>query len=398
MPSTPATNAKFKDVLAGLTVAFALIPEALAFAVVAGLSPLTGLYAAFTVGFITSVFGTRAGMISGATGAVAVVLTPVAAELGPEAVFATVIGAGFLQVLAGLGGLGRRLHIRSKPVISGFLNGLAIILFISQAGQFRYTAGDHTSHWLQGSQLFSTILLVTLAIVVVVLLPRLSKAVPSSLAAILLLFLLAPLLPWPVRHIGDIASVKGTFPPFHLPAIAFTPATVLYILPHSAIMACVGIIESLLTMSMLDRIRNEQSSPKKEMLVQGFANIVSGSFSGMGGCAMTGQTRLNMEAGGKTRLAGLTASLLLLVFILFASALVNQIPTAALAGIMIMIAVNTFQWESLSSLRTAPLKDSVIMLTVTGIGVATGNLALAVITGLLLSALINKFTNQQCST
>jgi sulfate permease, SulP family len=192
MPITSAISSKFKEALAGLTVAFALIPEALAFAVVAGLPPLTGLYAAFTVGFITSAFGTRAGMISGATGAVAVVLAPVAAQLGTEAVFITVIGAGCLQIIGGLGGLGRHLHIRSKPVISGFLNGLAIILFASQVGQFRYAAGNHTSHWLQGTQLLSTSLLVFLAIAVVMLLPRLSKAVPSSLAAILLVFVLAP--------------------------------------------------------------------------------------------------------------------------------------------------------------------------------------------------------------
>ena len=286
------------EVLSGLTVALALVPEAIAFALIAGLSPLTGLYAAFVMGFVTSIFGGRPGMISGATGAVAVVIVSLAKEYGVEYVFATVILAGMMQSLAGFLKLGKLMRLVPHPVIFGFVNGLAIIIFMSQMAQFKDANGD----WLTGQSLYILLGLVALTILMIWGLPKLSKAIPASLVAILTVFGIVFFLDIDTRTIGDIASIKGGFPPFHIPEIPWTLETLSIIFPFAAIVAGVGLIESLLTLNIVDEITETRGSGNKEAVAQGAANILSGLFSGMGGCAMIGQSLINTSNGARARL------------------------------------------------------------------------------------------------
>jgi SulP family sulfate permease len=377
------------EVLSGLTVAMALIPEAVAFALIAGLSPLTGLYAAFVMGLITSIFGGRPGMISGATGAVAVVIAALALSHGVEYVFATVILAGLIQVLAGVLKLGKLMRLVPHPVIFGFVNGLAIIIFMSQLEQFKTPEGA----WMAGNSLYLMLGLVLLTMLIIWGLPKITKAVPSSLAAILTIFGVVAFFGLDTRTVGDIASIQGSFPPFHIPMVPFTMETLLVIFPYAGIMAGVGLIESLLTLNIIDEITETRGSGNKEAVAQGTANILSGLFSGMGGCAMIGQSLINVSAGARARLSGIVASVMLLVFIMFGAGLVEKLPMAALTGLMIMVAIGTFEWASLKTFNKMPPSDIFVMVLVTGITAVLHNLALAVLIGVIIAALVFAWDN-----
>ncbi len=377
------------EILSGLTVALALVPEAIAFAFIAGLSPLTGLYAAFVMGLVTSILGGRPGMISGATGAVAVVIVSLAQQYGVEYVFATVVLAGILQLLAGALRLGKLMRLVPHPVIFGFVNGLAIIIFMSQLDQFKTVDGE----WLSGSTMFIFMGLVVLTMLIIWGLPRLTKVVPASLAAILVVFGIVFFLGLDTRTIGDIASIQGTFPPFHIPDLPFTWETLQIIFPFAAIVAGVGLIESLLTLNIVDEITETRGRGNKEAVAQGTANILSGFFSGMGGCAMIGQSLINTSNGARARLSGIVAALMLLVFIMFGSNLIEKVPMAALTGLMIMVALGTFEWASLKTFRRMPKSDVLVMVLVTLVTVFLHNLALAVLVGVIISALVFAWDN-----
>lgn len=377
------------EILSGLTVALALVPEAIAFAFIAGLSPLTGLYAAFVMGLVTSILGGRPGMISGATGAVAVVIVSLAKDFGVEYVFATVILAGLLQMAAGFLRLGKLMRLVPHPVIFGFVNGLAIIIFMSQLDQFKTTDGD----WLSGSTLYIFSGLVLLTMLVIWGLPKLSRVVPASLVAILLVFGIVFFFGIETRTIGDIASIKGGFPPFHIPQIPFSLETLQIIFPYAAVVAGVGLIESLLTLNIVDEITETRGRGNKEAVAQGTANILSGLFSGMGGCAMIGQSLINISNGARARLSGIVASLMLLAFVMFGSELIEKVPMAALTGLMIMVALGTFEWASLRTFRRMPKSDVLVMVLVTLVTVFLHNLALAVLVGVIISALVFAWDN-----
>jgi len=377
------------EVLSGLTVAMALIPEAVAFALIAGLSPLTGLYAAFVMGLVTSILGGRPGMISGATGAVAVVIAALALSHGVEYVFATVILAGLIQVLAGVLKLGKLMRLVPHPVIFGFVNGLAIIIFMSQLEQFKTSEGA----WMAGNSLYLMLGLVLLTMLIIWGLPKITKAVPSSLAAILTIFGVVAFFGLDTRTVGDIASIQGSFPPFHIPMVPFTMETLLVIFPYAGIMAGVGLIESLLTLNIIDEITETRGSGNKEAVAQGTANILSGLFSGMGGCAMIGQSLINVSAGARARLSGIVASVMLLVFIMFGAGLVEKLPMAALTGLMIMVSIGTFEWASLKTFNKMPPSDIFVMVLVTGITAVLHNLALAVLIGVIIAALVFAWDN-----
>lgn len=377
------------EILSGLTVALALVPEAIAFALIAGLSPLTGLYAAFVMGLVTSILGGRPGMISGATGAVAVVIVSLARDFGVEYVFATVVLAGLLQIAAGFLRLGKLMRLVPHPVIFGFVNGLAIIIFMSQLVQFQDTEGD----WLTGNPLYVFLGLVVLTMLIIWGLPRLSKVVPSSLVAILVIFGIVVFFDIDTRTIGDIASIKGGFPPFHIPEIPFSFETLQIIFPYAAVVAGVGLIESLLTLNIVDEITETRGRGNKEAVAQGTANILSGFFSGMGGCAMIGQSLINTSNGARARLSGIVAAVMLLVFIMFGARLIERVPMAALTGLMIMVALGTFEWASLRTFRRMPQSDVLVMVLVTLVTVFLHNLALAVLVGVIISALVFAWDN-----
>lgn len=377
------------EVLSGVTVALALVPEAIAFALIAGLSPLTGLYAAFVVGLVTSIFGGRPGMISGATGAVAVVLVTLVQQHGVEYVFATVILAGILQITAGLSRLGKLMRLVPQPVIFGFVNGLAIVIFMSQLDQFKTADGA----WMNGSTLSIFLGLVLLTMGIIWGLPKFSKAMPASLVAILSVFALVFFLDIDTRTIGDFASIRGSFPPFHMPSLPFTLETLQIIFPYAAIVAGVGLIESLLTLNIVDEITETRGKGNREAVAQGTANILSGFFSGMGGCAMIGQSLINTSNGARARLSGIVAATLLLVFIVFGSELIERVPMAALTGLMIMVALGTFEWASLKTFRRMPKSDVLVMVLVTLVTIFLHNLALAVLIGVIISALVFAWDN-----
>ncbi|MGK9118311.1 SulP family inorganic anion transporter [Olivibacter jilunii] len=375
------------EVLAGLTVALALIPEAVAFSMIAGLPPLVGLYAAFVMGLITAIFGGRPGMISGATGAVAVVIVALAKSHGIEYVLATVVLAGTIQILVGLLRLGKLIRLVPHPVMFGFVNGLAIIIFMSQLDQFK-TDVNGEMVWLNGQPLMMMLGLVALTIAIMVFLPKLTKAVPASLVAIIVVFLLVIGLGLETKTVGDIASIKGGFPPFHLPAVPFNFETLKIIFPYAAIMAGVGLIESLLTLNLIDEITETRGRGNKECVAQGTANMLSGLFSGMGGCAMIGQSLINISAGARARLSGIVAAVMLLVFIMFGASLIEKVPMAALTGVMIMVAVGTFEWISFRMIGKMPKQDTFVGVLVAAVTVLLHNLALAVLIGVVISALV----------
>lgn len=377
------------EVLSGLTVAIALIPEALAFALIAGLSPLTGLYAAFIMGLVTSIFGGRPGMISGATGAVAVVIAALSFSHGPEYVFATVVLAGILQFLVGILKLGKLMRLVPQPVIFGFVNGLAIIIFMSQLNQFKDASGT----WLTGQSLYVLLGLVLLTILIIWGLPKLTKAVPSSLVAILVIFGIVAGFGIETKTIADMASIKGGFPPFHIPVVPFTFETLALIFPFAAVMAGVGLIESLLTLNILDEITETRGNGNREAMAQGTANVLSGFLSGMGGCAMIGQSLINTSNGARARLSGIVAAVALLMFIMFGAGLIERLPMAALTGLMIMVAVTTFEWASFRVFTKMPKSDILVMVIVTLVTAILHNLALAVLIGVIISALVFAWDN-----
>jgi sulfate permease, SulP family len=381
------------EILAGLTVALALIPEAVAFAMIAGLSPLTGLYAAFVMGLVTSILGGRPGMISGATGAVAVVIVALAVSHGVEYVFATVILAGILQILAGVFRLGKLIRLVPHSVIFGFVNGLAIIIFMSQLDQFKTLNEAGELVWMTGQNLYILLGLVLLTMLIIWGLPKLTKVFPSSLAAILVVFGIVAFLGIDTKTVGDIASIKGGFPPFHIPMVPFTWESLALIFPYAAIMAGVGLIESLLTLNILDEITETRGRGNKECVAQGTANILSGFFSGMGGCAMLGQSLINVSSGARARLSGIIAAVMLLIFVMFAADVIELLPMAALTGVMIMVAIGTFEWASLRTFRRMPKSDVLVMVLVTFVTVILHNLALAVLVGVIISALVFAWDN-----
>lgn len=377
------------EVLSGITVALALVPEAVAFALIAGLSPLTGLYAAFVMGLITSVFGGRPGMISGATGAVAVVLVVLAKSHGVEYIFATVILAGVFQLMAGILRLGKFIRLVPQPVIFGFVNGLAIIIFMSQLNEFK----DASGQWMSGMPLGILLGLVLLTMAIIYGLPKFTKAIPAALTAILVIFGLVTFFGIDTKTVGDIASISGGFPPFHLPNVPMTLETLFLVFPYAAIVAGVGLIESLLTLNIVDEITQTRGRGNKESLAQGMANILSGLFSGMGGCAMIGQSLINVSNGARARLSGIVASVMLLCFVMFGSSLIEKVPMAALTGLMIMVSIGTFEWASLRTFNKMPKSDVFVMVMVTLVTVLLHNLALAVIIGVIIAALVFAWDN-----
>jgi SulP family sulfate permease len=392
------------EILSGLTVAMALIPEAVAFALIAGLSPLTGLYAAFIMGIITAIFGGRPGMISGATGAIAVVffgLVTALKEINPlitvdeitQYVFATVILAGIIQIIAGLLKLGKFMRLVPQPVIFGFVNGLAIIIFLSQLSQFTVDSTDPNAPWMSGKELYVFIGLVVTAMIIIWGLPKITKLVPAALTAILAIFGIVYFFDISTTTVGDIASIEGGFPPFNLPSIPFTMDTLELIFPYAAIVAGVGLIESLLTLNIIDEITQTRGRGNKEAVAQGAANILSGLLSGMGGCAMIGQSLINISSGARARLSGIVATIMLLVFIMFGSSLIEKLPMAALTGLMIMVSIGTFEWASFRTFNRMPKSDVFVMLAVTLITVLLHNLALAVLLGVIIAALVFSWDN-----
>lgn len=377
------------EVLSGLTVALALVPEAVAFALIAGLSPLTGLYAAFVMGLVTSTLGGRPGMISGATGAVAVVIVALAVQYKVEYVFAAVVLAGVLQILAGVFRLGKFIRLVPQPVMYGFVNGLAIVIFMAQLAQFKTLEGA----WLGGVSMWTMIGLTVLTMVIIWGLPKLTRAVPASLVAIVAVAALVIGLGVHTRTVGDISPISGSFPPFHIPMVPFSWETLMIILPYSAIIAAVGLIESLLTLNLIDEITDTRGRSNKECVAQGTANMLSGLFSGMGGCAMIGQSLINISSGARARLSGITASIMLLVFVMFGAPLIERLPMAALVGVMFMVAIGTFEWASLRTFGRMPRHDVFVMVVVASVTVVFHNLAVAVLIGVVISALVFAWEN-----
>jgi len=375
------------DVLSGLTVALALVPEAVAFAFVADVEPLVGLYAAFIVGLITAIFGGRPGMISGATGALAVVMVALVQNHGVEYLFATVVLMGIFQILAGVFKLGKFIRMVPHPVMLGFVNGLAIVIFLAQLGQFKEADANGVMQWLQGDALYTMLGLVLATMAIIHLLPKLTTAVPSALVAIVVVSLAVIGLNIDTKVVGDVASIAGELPTFSIPKVPFTWETFMIILPYSLILAAIGLIESLLTLTLIDELTQTRGKGNKECVAQGAANTVTGFFGGMGGCAMIGQSMINVNSGGRGRASGITAALALLGFILFASGLIEQIPVAALIGVMFIVVIATFEWSSFRAIKKIPRSDAIILILVSGVTVAT-DLAIAVIVGVIVSALV----------
>ncbi|EAP76905.1 sulfate transporter family protein [Roseovarius nubinhibens ISM] len=398
------------ELLSGLTVALALVPEAVAFAFVAGVHPLVGLYAAFLVGLVTAVIGGRPGMISGATGALAVVMVALVAEHGVEYLFATVVLMGILQVIAGALKWGKFIRLVPHPVMLGFVNGLAIVIFLAQLGQFKEPGSMvNTGHgmsggtWLAGVEMMTMLGLVALTMAVIWVMPRITRIVPAPLAGIVVVAGLVIGLGLEVPRVGDLASIEGSFPAFHWPfgqgeGLYGTPLaplnleTLQIILPYAVILAAIGLIESLLTLNLVGEITGRRGGASQECIAQGLANTLTGFFGGMGGCAMIGQSMINVKSGGRTRIAGVAAALFLLIFILFAAPLIEQIPLAALVGVMFMVVIGTFAWNSFKILRKVPMMDAFVIILVTVVTVME-DLAVAVVVGVIVSALAYAWNN-----
>ncbi|WP_155153290.1 SulP family inorganic anion transporter [Curvivirga aplysinae] len=376
------------EVLAGLTVALALVPEAVAFAFVAQVHPLVGLYAAFIVGLITAVFGGRPGMISGATGALAVVMVSLVATHGVEYLFAAVVLMGILQITFGILRLGKFIRMVPHPVMLGFVNGLAIVIFLAQMTQFKVKdTATGLMDWMAGDTMTLMLALVALTMAIIWAAGKYVKFIPAPLAAILVVSLIVIFGDLPVPRVGDMAQIAGDLPDFHIPMVPFTLETLWIILPYSVILAAVGLIESLLTLNLVSEITESHGGASKECVAQGASNLVTGFFGGMGGCAMIGQSMINVKSGGRTRIAGTVAALFLLAFILFASGLIEQIPLAALVGVMFMVVIGTFAWNSLKIMTKIPKSDAFVIVLVTAVTVIS-DLAVAVIVGVIVSALV----------
>ena len=375
------------DVLSGLTVALALVPEAVAFSFVAGVAPLVGLYAAFIVGLITAVIGGRPGMISGATGALAVVMVSLVSTHGVAYLFATVVLMGIIQLIVGFLRWGKFIRMVPHPVMLGFVNGLAIVIGIAQLEQFKVTAPDGSDSWISGTELGMTLLLVAVTMAIIYTMPRLTKAVPAPLAAILVVSIAVIFFDLDVTRVGDLASLAGGLPEFALPMVPMTLETLQIILPYAVILAAIGLIESLLTLNLVGEMTDKRGGASQECVAQGAANLVTGFFGGMGGCAMIGQSMINVKSGARTRISGIAAALFLLAIILSASSLIEQIPIAALVGVMFVVVIGTFAWNSLRTLFKVPLSDALVIVVVTFVTVIA-DLAIAVIVGVIMSALV----------
>jgi len=383
-----AHAAKAKDdVLSGLTVALALVPEAVAFAFVAGVHPLVGLYAAFMVALITALIGGRPGMISGATGSLAVVMVALVADHGVEYLFATVVLMGVLQIMFGLLKLGKFIRMVPYPVLLGFVNGLAIVIFLAQLNQFQISHANGLTTWMSGAPLYIMLGLVLLTMLIMHVLPKFTRALPAGLAAIIVVTAMVIFGGLDTKSVGDIAKIGGSFPPFHIPAVPINLETLQIIFPYAVILAAIGLIESLLTMSVIDEMTDTRGQGNRVSIGQGTANIVTGCFGGMGGCAMIGQSMINITSGGLRNLSGISAALFLLSFILFAAPLIEMIPVAALVGIMFMVVIGTFEWGSFNLLNKIPREDSFVGILVAVVTIAT-DLAIAVTVGVIAMALI----------
>jgi len=394
------------DILSGLTVALALVPEAVAFAFVAGLEPMVGLYGAFIMGLVAAIAGGRPGMISGATGATAVVMVSLVAVHGSQYLFAALLLTGALQVLFGLCKMGMYVRMVPYPVMLGFVNGLAIVIFMSQLGQFKVVdvAGDMV--WMSSYPMMIMIGLIILTMMIIHFLPKLTTTVPSSLVAIVAVTLIVQYADIEARTVIDFvrdmlpaeeaatATLKGVLPSFAIPSVPFTMKTLEIIFPYALIIAGVGLIESLLTLTLIDEITNTRGRGNRECIGQGIANATNGLFGGMGGCAMIGQSMININSGGRGRLSGITAAIALLGLILFGAKLIEQIPLAALVGVMFMVVLGTFEWSSLRIIRKIPLSDAFIIVLVSAVTVYT-DLAIAVIVGVIVSALVFAWKHAQ---
>ena len=387
------------EILAGLTVALALVPEAVAFAFVAGVHPLVGLYAAFLVGLITALIGGRPGMISGATGALAVVMVALVAQHGVEYLFATVVLMGLLQVLAGVMHWGKFIRLVPHPVMLGFVNGLAIVIFLAQMSQFKVPGsiasdghGMSGGEWLSGVQLLTMLGLVGLTMLIVWGLPKVTKVIPAPLAGIAITAFVVIGFGLDVPRVGDMASIEGGLPTFSIPAVPLNYETLRIILPYAVILAAIGLIESLLTLNLVGEMTGKRGGASQECIAQGVANVTTGFFGGMGGCAMIGQSMINVKSGGRTRIAGIAAALFLLLFIVAASPLIEQIPLAALVGVMFMVVIGTFAWNSFKIMRKVPLMDAFVIVLVTVVTVME-DLAVAVVVGVIVSALAYAWQN-----
>jgi len=375
------------EILAGLTVAMTMIPESLSFAILAGFPPLVGLYGAFIMGIITAIFGGRPGLISGGAGATVIVLIALMNSHGLEYVFGAVAIAGIVQIAVGLLKLGKFIRLVPQPVMFGFVNGLAVIIFMSQLEQFKTVVNGQTE-WLTGSPFLIMAGLVALTIAIILILPKITKAIPASLVSIIVVFGIVLLFNIDTKQVVDIASVSGNLPPFHIPQIPFTFETLKIILPYGLIMAAVGLTEGLLTLNLVDEITGTKGNSNRECLAQGTANIANGFFFGMGGCPMIAQTLVNLSSGSRARLSGIIAALTILVIILVGAPVIELLPMAALTGVMIMVAIGTFEWASFKAFTKMPKHDIFVMLVVTLITIFLHNLALAVLIGVIISALV----------
>lgn len=398
-----SSGGSFKnDILSGITVALALVPEAVAFAFVAGVSPIVGLYGAFMMGLITSIFGGRPGMISGATGAMAVVMVHLVQEgnvlggsesIGLQYLFITLILAGIFQMLAGTLRLGKFVRMIPHPVMMGFVNGLAIVIFISQLGMFK-SSGE----WLEGSSLLIMIGLVIVTMLIMYILPLITKKIPAALTAILVVSIIVifggieteTVRSFIISNGGE--GIKAGLPSFNFPSVSLSLETFQFILPYAFILASIGLIESLMTLNLIDELTDSHGSGNRECIAQGAANTVNGLFGGMGGCAMIGQSIINIKSGGRGRLSGITAALALLGFILFGSNLIEQVPIAALVGVMFMVVIGTFAWSTFKVINKVPKSDVLVILLVTGLTVIF-DLALAVMAGVIISSLVFAWEN-----
>ncbi|WP_432714860.1 SulP family inorganic anion transporter [Pedobacter sp.] len=375
------------EILAGLTVAMTMMPESLSFAILAGFPPLVGLYAAFMMGIVTSIFGGRPGLISGGAGAVVVVVIGLMQSHGIEYVFAAVAMAGVIQILVGLFKFGKFIRLVPQPVMYGFVNGLAVIIFMAQLEQFK-TVVDGKSTWLVGEPLLIMGALVALTIAIILVVPKITKAVPPSLIAIIIVFLIVLGFGINTKTVSDIASVSGGFPPFHVPQIPLTFETFKIIFPYAIIMAGVALTEGLLTLNLVDEITGTRGNGNRECIAQGSANILNGFFFGMGGCPMIAQTLVNLTAGARARLSGIVAALTILLIILFGAPVIGLVPMAALTGVMIMVAIGTFEWVSFKIVNKMPKQDIIVGVLVALITIWLHNLALAVLIGVIISALV----------
>jgi SulP family sulfate permease len=413
------------DILSGITVALALVPEAVAFSFVADIDPLIGLYGAFMMGLVTAIFGGRPGMISGATGAMAVVMVNLVkdghaygvehgvGELGLQFLFIALLFTGIIQISAGIFKLGKFVRLIPHPVMMGFVNGLAIVIFISQLGMFKDAAlnpetGLIEKQWMQGTALYLMLGLVALTMIIMYGLPKITKKIPEALAAIIVIILIVVIADLDVATVGSFIQSKGgqslserggfmdLLPSFQLDLFTnstlWTKEAFFIIIKYAPILAAIGLIESLMTLNLIDDLTETRGNGNRECIAQGSANILNGLFGGMGGCAMIGQSIINIKSGGRGRLSGIAAAVGLLIFILFAPKYIEQVPIAALVGVMFMVVIGTFAWSSLRILNKIPLTDALIIVLVSAITVWE-DLAVAVIAGIIISALVFAWEN-----